>query len=153
MTRSRRLAALAAAVGVLTMTLASLRQFGVISHLPDPPLPGFNADKVVLSPAAYPFGIPDGPIGLAAFASSLVLAAAGPNDRARTHPWLTLASGAQATAIAGGAAYYLFQMRTTVKAWCAYCLVTAAAAFTAAALLAPEALRAASGLARRALAR
>jgi uncharacterized membrane protein len=124
---------------MLTMTLASLRQFGVIKHLPDPPLPGFDADKVTLSPQAFPFGIPDGPIGLAAFGATLILARAGPDDRAHTQPWLALASGAVAAGLAGGATYYVTQMQVTVKAWCAYCLATAAAALAVCALLLPEA--------------
>ncbi len=47
--RRRKVAGLAlAAAG--SMGLVSLYQLGVIKHLPDPPLPGFDSDKVDAAP-------------------------------------------------------------------------------------------------------
>ena len=53
-----------------SMGLISLYQMGVIRHLPDLPLPYFDADKVDASAEAYAyFSAPDGPLaGLLAFA-------------------------------------------------------------------------------------
>jgi hypothetical protein len=33
---------------------------GLVKHLPDPPLPGFDSDRVNSSDTAYKFGAPDG---------------------------------------------------------------------------------------------
>ena len=44
-------------------------QIGLIAHLPDPPLPGFDADKVHGSAKAYAlFAVPDAAIGLTSYA-------------------------------------------------------------------------------------
>ncbi len=50
--RRRKVAGLAlAAAG--SMGLISLYQLGIIKHLPDPPLPGFDSDKVDAAAEAY----------------------------------------------------------------------------------------------------
>ena len=63
--RHRRAVVGLSLVGMASMAATSLLQTGVIRHLPDPPLRGFNSDKVNLSQAAFPLGIPDGTLALA----------------------------------------------------------------------------------------
>ncbi len=36
-----------------SMGLISLYQLGIVKYLPDPPLPGFDSDKVDAAPEAY----------------------------------------------------------------------------------------------------
>src|SRR5690242_1457412 len=102
----RRIAALA---GALTANFAILgmRQYGVIRHLPDPPVRGFNSDAVLTSRAAYPFGVPDSALAVIGLGGIIALATAGGAHRPG---WIDklLAAG-----VAGGVAsatYYLFQM-------------------------------------------
>ncbi|MGH9630826.1 MAG: hypothetical protein ACRD7E_21135 [Bryobacteraceae bacterium] len=52
-------------------------------HLPDPPLPGFDSDKINLSGTAFIFGVQDGPLSLASFVANITLALWGSAYRAR----------------------------------------------------------------------
>ncbi len=48
-----------------SMGLIALYQTGIIKHLPDPPLPWFDSDKVDASAEAYSyFATPDAALGL-----------------------------------------------------------------------------------------
>jgi uncharacterized membrane protein len=135
--------------GMASMAAVSLLQTGVVKHLPDPPLPGFNSDKVNLSKTAFPLGIPDGTLGLLSFALNLPLAAYGPPDRARRLPWLPLLGTAKALADALVSAWYFYQMPVREKAWCPYCIAGALANWAIVALALPETRRAIAELRRR----
>lgn len=111
--------------GMASMAAVPLLQTGVVKHLPDPPLPGFNSDKVNLSKAAFPLGVPDGTLGLLAFAANLPLAARGSADRAHRMPWLPALSTAKALVDVLVSAWYFYQMPAREKAWCIYCIVSA----------------------------
>ena len=81
-----------AAIGV--MGLISLYQVGVVRHLPNPPLPGLDSDRVDASPEAYKrLATPDAVLGLGSFAMTMGLAEMGGKDRARRQPWIPLALG------------------------------------------------------------
>ena len=135
--------------GMASMAAVSLLQTGLVKHLPDPPLPGFDSDKVNLSETAFPFGIPDGTLGLLSFAVNLPLAAYGPADRARRLPWLPLLGTAKALVDALVSAWYFYQMPAREKAWCIYCVLSALANWAILALALPEARRAFAELRRR----
>jgi len=137
--RNRQLVGAAALVGLLSMAATTLLQLGVVQHLPDPPLPGFDSDKVNLSPRAFPLGIPDGPLAMGAYATALALAAWGPGDRARTRPWAPLAGGAHAGVLAAVSAYYFYSMPAKERAWCGYCILASLASFAICGLTFPEA--------------
>ncbi|MGH2498374.1 MAG: hypothetical protein ACRDIV_27075 [Ktedonobacteraceae bacterium] len=63
----------------------------VIKHLPEPPLPSLDADKVDASAEAYSrFSTPDGVLGLGNYAVTMGLAAMGGQDRAQKQPWIPL---------------------------------------------------------------
>ena len=136
-------------VGMASMSAVSLLQTGLIRHLPDPPLPCFHSDKVNLSEAAFPLGIPDGTLGLLSFVVNLPLAAYGPPDRARRLAWLPLLGTAKALADALVSAWYFYQMPAREKAWCAYCVLSALANFGVLAASLPEGRRALAALRRR----
>ena len=121
-------------VGIAAMTAVSLFQTGVIKHLPDPPIEGFDSDKVNSSDTAYALGVPDGALSLASLAANIPIAAFGGENRAVEKPLVPLAFAAKATVEAAVAGWYFYQMPTKEKAWCGYCIVGALANFGIAAL-------------------
>ncbi len=129
-------------VGMAAMTAVTLFQTGVIKHLPDPPIEGFDSDKVNSSDTAYALGIPDGALSLASLAANIPLAAFGGENRASDAPLIPLAAAAKATIEAAVAGWYFYQMPTKEKAWCGYCIVGALCNFGIAALSLVEAKRA-----------
>ena len=135
--------------GMTSMAAVTLLQTGVVTHLPDPPLPGFDSDRVNLSDQAFPLGVPDGSLALLSLAANLPLAAAGGVDRAHTHPWLPLAAAAKAVVDAAVAGWYFYQMPAREKAWCGYCITGALANMAILALSLPEARQALTTLRAR----
>lgn len=128
------------AVGAANMALGSLRQLGVIQHLPDLPIRGFDSNAVIVSRPAFALGIPDAPVAFTGLVANIPLAFAGGPDRARTRPWIPLVVTAKAVVEASVAAWYLVQMRRQVHAWCAYCLLGASLSGAIAILASREAL-------------
>lgn len=127
------------------MGLIAAYQTGVIGHLPEPNLPGLDADKVDASDEAYArFAMPDAALGLGSYAVTLGLAAMGGKDRASTQPWIPLALAAKAGVDALQAAKLTYDQYAKHRAACMWCLIAAGATFVTAALVVPEA-RAAIG--------
>jgi hypothetical protein len=54
-----------------TLVLVTLFQIGASSRLPDPPMPIFESERIVSSPAAHHLDIPDGLLGLASLVRPL----------------------------------------------------------------------------------
>lgn len=129
-------------VGAAAMTAVSLFQTGVVKHLPDPPIEGFNSDKVNSSETAYMLGVPDGTLSLASLAANIPLASYGGEDRAEKQPIVPLIAAGKAVVEAAVAGWYFYQMPAKEKAWCGYCITGALANFGIAALTLPEAKRA-----------
>lgn len=132
-------------VGIGAMAIVSLLQTGIVKHLPDPPVkkPNFDSDKVNSTKEAYSYGMPDGPLTIAAHSASLAIAAAGPSDRYKDRPWLPLLATALALPQAAIAAKYLFYQTPKVdKAWCPYCVADALMHFATVGLTIPESLKA-----------
>ncbi len=129
-------------VGLGALGAVSLFQTGILKHLPDPPLPGFDSDKVNSSDTAYALGVPDGTISVASLAANLPLAAFGGEDRARKQPLAPLLAAGKAVVEAAVSAWYFAQMPLKEKAWCGYCITGALANFGIAALSLPEAKKA-----------
>lgn len=147
--RYRRGIAAVSLIGIAAIGAVSLLQMGLVKHLPDPPVnkPHFDSDKVNSSKEAYSYGMPDGPLTIAAHATSLAIAAAGPPDRYKDRPWLPLLATALALPQAAIAAKYLFyQMPKVDKAWCPYCVTDALMHFATVALTLPESVRALESL-------
>ncbi len=112
------------------MGLIALYQTGLLRHLPDPPLPYFNSDKVDASEEAYAWlSTPDGVLGLASYAGTAVLAAMGGKNRARRQPWIPLALAAKVSGDALQAARLTRSQWTNHRAFCIWCLTAAGATF------------------------
>lgn len=144
MKRRRAIVGLSMAGGV-AMGIVSLLQTGIVRHLPDPPTrkPHFDTDKVNSSDEAYGYGMPDGPLTLGLHSLNLMLAAAGPPNRAKHRPYLPILAAAFSGIQAAVAGKYLFYTMPKVdKAWCPYCVTDAMTHFATFALTIPEALRA-----------
>ncbi len=135
----RRGVVVSSLIGIASMAFVSLKQTGMIKHLPDPPVPGFDSDKVNLSDTAFSFGAPDGTIALAGFALNVPLAMLAGEHRADEMPWLPLAITAKAAADAVVSSWYFYQMPVKEKAWCGYCIAATVASIATLALTLPEA--------------
>lgn len=126
-----------------SMGIIMLYQIGILKHLPEPPLPAFDADKVDASEEAYShLQMGDAFIGLGNYAATMGLAAMGAKDRAKNQPWIPLALLAKTAADAAQAAKLTIDQWTKHKAFCFWCLLAAAATFAALPLAVPEALAA-----------
>ena len=126
-------------VGMGAMAAVTLLQTGIVRHLPDPPIDGFDSDKVNSSETAYALGVPDGTLSLASLAANVPIAAFGGANRAQEQPIVPLLAAGKAVAEAAVAGWYFYQMPTKEKAWCGYCIVGALVNFGIAALSLPEA--------------
>ncbi len=140
--KSRRGIIALSLVGIGAMTAVTLLQTGIVKHLPDPPLPDFDSDKVNSSDTAYALGVPDGALSLASLAANIPLASFGGEDRAETMPLVPIAAAAKASVEAVVASWYFYQMPAVEKKWCGYCIIGAAANLGIAALSISEAKKA-----------
>jgi uncharacterized membrane protein len=118
----------ASMIGLATMAVVTLFQTGAIKHLPDPPLQGFDSDKVNASNTAFGWGMPDAPLSIISHAVNIALATMGTAERARMQPWVPLAAaGAAAPSAVVSAKYLFYQMPVEERGWCPYCIVDALA--------------------------
>jgi uncharacterized membrane protein len=145
--RRRRGIVAVSLIGMASMAAVTLYQMGLIRHLPDPPLPRFDSDRVNASDTAYQYGVPDGTLTLAGHTTNAGIAAFGGVRRTDERPWVPVAASTKAGLEAVIAAKYLFyQMPVVEKKWCGYCIVDALMHIGAFALTLPEATRALSTL-------
>ena len=123
--RRRRIAGLTlGAMGSLGMVAAY--QFGLLRHLPEPPLPGLDADRVDASGEAYQlFKTPDAAVGLASYAATLVLVGMGDARRSSTRRWLPVAMLAKVAGDAAFGLYLTLEQGTKHRRFCSWCLLAA----------------------------
>jgi hypothetical protein len=139
----RRRAIAVSLAGRASMSAVSLYQTGIIPHLPDPPLPGFNSSKVDASDyACRRFSTPDGVMMLTNYGITAWLAAAGGQNRARKQPILPIAMALKILGDAAVAVELAREEWNENKAFCAYCQVATLCSLVSVALAAPEALTA-----------
>lgn len=100
----------------------ALYQTKVISHLPDPPLPLFDSDRITRSKAAHPLGVPDALPGLANFGITLVLIAAS-----RGRPGIQRLLGAKLALDASVASINAARQVVFFGKLCSWCMGTAIA--------------------------
>lgn len=132
------------------MGLIVLYQTGIIKHLPEPDVPGLDADKVDASKEAYSyFETPDAAIGVGSYAVTLGVAAMGGTDRAKSQPWIPLTLAAKTAADAVQAAKLTYDQFARHKAACMWCLIAAMTTFVSLALALPEAVVAWNEIKRR----
>lgn len=127
-------------VSVASMGIITLYQVGLIEHLPEPPLPYLDADKVDASAEAYEkLAVPDATLGLLSYAVTIVLAAMGGKDRARHQSYLPIALLAKVLVDAGQASKLTVDQWTKHRAFCSWCLLAAGATVATVPLAVPEA--------------
>lgn len=149
MTRRRGIIGLSL-VSAASMGFLSLYQTGIIKHVPEPPLPMMDADKVDASAEAYEkFDTPDAILGIGSYAATMALAAMGGSDRARETPWIPLALAAKVAFDAANAARLAIDQPTKYKAFCFWCLVAATATFATVPLVVRETREALHAIAAR----
>jgi uncharacterized membrane protein len=122
------------------MALIALYQMGAIRHLPEPPLPHLDADKVDASAEAFEkLHTPDAVLGLGSYAATMSLAAMGGAERHREMPWIPIALAAKVAFDVANAAKLSVDQWTKHKAFCFWCLLAAGATFAMAPLVFEEA--------------
>lgn len=122
------------------MGLVSLYKTGIVPHLPDPPLPGFDSDKADASGEAYEtFKTPDATLGIASYGTTPALIGMGAADRDHGQPWIPLLAAAKLTYDSAGAAWLTAEQVTKHRALCFYCLLASGATWAALAQALPEA--------------
>lgn len=127
-------------VAATSMEVISLYQMGLIKHLPEPPLPVFNADKVDASAEAYQYlAMPDGMLGLGSYATTLALASMGGQDRSQQQPLIPVALAGKVILDALIAGKLTLDQLTKHKAFCFWCMLSAFASFVSIPLVLPEA--------------
>lgn len=137
-----------AAIGLSLLATAALGvveayQAGLLRHVPEPPLPGLDADRVDASGEAYHlFGTPDAGLGIASYGVTLGLLGAGAEDRAQDRPWLVLLAAAKVTADALSGGYLFAEQLSRHRRVCSWCILAATASVATVPLIAPEARRA-----------
>jgi uncharacterized membrane protein len=111
-------------LGIASMGIVTLFQTGAIKHLPDPPIKGFDSDKVNSSDTAFGWGMPDAPLSIISHAVNIAFATVGKANRAEEQPWAPiLASVAAAPAAFVSAKYVFYQMPVEERGWCPYCII------------------------------
>jgi uncharacterized membrane protein len=123
-----------------SMALITLYQTGLLRHLPEPPLAKLDADRVDASSEAYSrLRTPDAAVGLASYATTIVLAAMGGEDRAQSEPWIVLALAGKLAFDAANAIRLTIDQAVKQKAYCFWCLIAATVTLASAPLVVPEA--------------
>jgi hypothetical protein len=139
--RRRRTIVVLSLFNIVSMGAITLYQMGVVKHVPlEPPLPGFDADRVNGSTQAYEIlQMPDAPLGLGSYAATLGLACIGEPERAQTKAWAPLLLAAKAGVDAILAGKLLMEQPKRYKAFSSWAIASACATFAIAALAVPEA--------------
>lgn len=123
-----------------SMGLISLYQVGLIRHIPEPPIPGLDADKVDASGEAYEkLDSPDALIGLTSYGATALLASSGGPRRVDERPWLPLLVAGKVGFDTLQAARLTRDQWARHRAFCSWCLLAAGATFAMVPLAVPEA--------------
>ena len=105
---------------LVTLVPVTLYQVGVVRQLPDPPLRIFDSERITMSKAAHPLGIPDGFLGIASFGVTLGLVLL-----ARRHAMAKKALGLKLTLDASMAALNAGRQVIQFGKLCSWCTATA----------------------------
>jgi hypothetical protein len=138
-TRRRQVVALDL-LATACMGVIALYQIGAIRHVPEPGLPGLDADKVDGSAEAYGLlSVGDAFLGFVSYGVTMLLAAMGGAKRHESHPYVPLAMAGKAVVDAAQAARLTVDQWRLHRAFCSWCLAAAAATFMVVPLVVPEA--------------
>jgi Vitamin K epoxide reductase family len=126
-----------------SMSLISLYQMGIIPHLPEPPLPMLDSDKVDASAEAYSrFSTPDGILGVGNYVMTAGLAAMGGQDRAKKQPWLPLALAIKVGFDTSQGVRLFFDQKNKYGSFCFWCLLAAGTTLATIPLVIPKTIAA-----------
>ena len=146
----RRRTALLQTATAGALAVVGLYQFGLLRSVPEPSLPGLDADRVDASGEAYVLlNTPDSAIGIASAGVSLVLAGMGGERRHEETPWIPLLLLAKSLADAAGGLYLTAEQLTKHKRVCSWCAVSSALLLATVPTVLPEARAALRSLRRR----
>jgi len=144
--RLRRRSAALSLASIASLGLVAAYQYGLIRHLPEPPLPGLDADRVDASGEAYQyFKTPDAALGIASNAATLILIGMGGADRRSKARWIPIALAAKGALDAVAGVYLTVEQATKHRKFCSWCLLAALANVAAAPQMWPEAKAALKG--------
>ena len=136
----RRRMALLQTAAAAALSVVGLYQFGLLRSVPEPPLPGLDADRVDASGEAYSFlNTPDSSLGIVSAGVSLVLAGMGGRDRYRDQPWIPLLLLGKSVLDAAGATFLTAEQLTKHKKVCSWCTASAALLLASVPTALPEA--------------
>ncbi len=117
----------------------ALYQVGILKHLPDPPIPHFDADAVHGSPEAYRiFHTPDALLGLASYSVTACLAGMGLRSCRQSNRWIPVALGSKAALDAVTAASLSLKEATKLHQYSIWSLLVAGATLASLSLALPE---------------
>ena len=105
----------------------ALFQLRLLKKLPDPPGPIFNSPKIVTSKAAFPFGIPDGLLGVGSYGATLALLAAAGTAAGAPGRRLELALKAKLLVDGSMAGWNMAKQWRCFRSICSWCTAAAAA--------------------------
>ena len=149
LSRRRRIAFLQT-LATWALSVVGLYQFGLVRRVPEPPLPGFDADAVDASGEAYAMlSTPDSALGIASAGVTLALAGMGGANRAAEQPLVPLALFAKTLTDAVGGVYLTAEQVTRHRKLCSWCTVSAVALAACVPAAWPEARDALATLRRR----
>lgn len=149
--RHRRQVVALSMVSAACMGVIALYQIGITKHVPEPSLPGLDADAVDASGEAYEkLSVGDAFLGFVSYGVTMLLAAMGSPQRHRSHAYVPLALAGKAAIDAAQAAKLTRDQWVRHRAFCSWCLTAATATFAVVPLVVPETLAACRGLSERA---
>lgn len=126
---------------ISSMGVMTLYQLGILKRLPEPPLPGLDAEKVNGSAQAYGLlSRPDAVLGLGSYAATLGLAAMGDKNRPHIRPWIPLALAAKAGVDLLQTANLTRKSWTDYRSFSLYSLIALVATLATLPLAVPEAI-------------
>lgn len=149
LTRRRQAAGLALGACAALGTVGAY-QVGILRSVPEPPLPGVDADAVDATASAYRvLGTPDAALGMASYAVTFGLVAAGAADRASTRPWLPLLAAGKVLLDVLSGGYLFAEQLSGHRKLCSWCTAASLTSVLMVPAVLPEAWDAARSLVRR----
>src|SRR5512140_3248881 len=111
--------AVAAAAGLAISLYLAAYQLGAVAAPWDPLFGPASSARVLHSALSRALPLPDAAVGAIAYAAELAADLVGGDERWRTHPWIVLAFGAIAAALALAGASLVVLQAAVVRAGCA----------------------------------
>lgn len=140
--RARRLATAAlGTLGTLDALYMLMYHEGLIDHLVCPFF-GEGCDIVGRSEHSKHLGIPNAVIGALGYTGTAALSLWAGDKPPDERPWQPLGQAAIAAIFAGTSVFLIYEMKYKVRAWCFWCLLSAATSFTLLPLSLEDGLRA-----------